>query len=101
MTLLWPVLLTAGIAFVQRRRLQSPVAFVVLGSLMCFGLLQMVATSNLFSGWIHTVVESPTERLFAAALNRIVESLALAVPASIPLSLWLFECMSSFGRRLS
>lgn len=87
--LLWPLALTACVALLRWKRLQSKPGFLVLGVLGCFGLQALLARFARYVFWTYCASMEP--RYYVTAL-RVIDPIVITVASavlSVPLLLWI------------
>jgi hypothetical protein len=85
---LWPLVLVAVVAILRRHRLQSRIAFWVLGYLVCAGVQSLVRGIGYTFSWIH-VAAVPQEQILVALVNASLSITVVAVLVSIAPVVWL------------
>lgn len=87
--LLWPFALTAGVALLRWKRLQSRAGFLVLGVLGCFGLQAFLARLARYIFWTYIAPLEPHSYSTALHFTDPIVIIALSVVLSAPLLVWL------------
>jgi len=92
--LVWPLALTGAIAFVQRRRLRRPVAFICFGYLVCAGVFFLVGQSEAFTGWIQVAATTLADKLTAFFIAHVIQKTAASVFLSILPIVWFCKLLT-------
>jgi len=87
--LLWPVVLTAGVALLRWKRLQFRAAYLVVGALGCFGLQAFLARLARYVFWTYVAPAEPHSYSTALHFTDPIVIIVVSVLSSVPLLLWL------------
>jgi hypothetical protein len=87
--LLWPFVVTAGLALRRWRRLRSRAGFMVLGVLGCFGLQAFLARLTRYVFWTYVAPLEPNSYSAALHFTDPIVIIVMSVVLSVPLLLWL------------
>jgi hypothetical protein len=86
--LLWPFVLTACMAVLRWKRLQSRAGFLVLGVLACFGLQAFLARLARYVFWTYFAPLEPQSYPAAVHVTDPGVIIVASVLLSVPLLLW-------------
>ena len=90
---LWAVVVLAVAAFRLRMRLTKPVAFAVLGSLICYGVVWLLAQTELY--WrIDLLAETPADKLVAVVISSGVGLIVSSGLVSLAPVVWLYRILA-------
>ena len=92
--LLWPFVLTASLAVLRWKRLQSRAGFLVLGILACFGLQAFLARVARYVFWTYFAPLEPQSYSGAVHVTDPIVIMVASVLLSVPLLLWWAALMS-------
>lgn len=86
--LVWPFVLTACMAVLRWKRLQSRAGFLVLGVLASFGLQAFLARLTRYVFWTYFAPLEPQSYSTAAHVTDPIVIIVASVLLSVPLLLW-------------
>lgn len=93
--LLWPLVLTAGLALWRWKRLGSKAGFLVLGVLGCFGLQAFLARLTRYVFWTYVAPLEPHSHSVALHFTDPIVIIAMSLVLSVPLLLWLVTLLGN------
>ena len=86
--LAWPFVLTACLAVLRWKRLQSRAGFLVLGILACFGLQAFLARLARYVFWTYLAPLEPQSYSAAVHVTDPIVIIVASALLSVPLLLW-------------
>jgi hypothetical protein len=90
---LWPIIFSAGCLFVLRTRVARPMAFLVLGSLVCFGVQWLVSQVSLLLPPSFPEGATLSEQLLRSVFAAFLQSTLLTSVFSLPPLWWLYRVL--------